>query len=128
RARRRSFAREVSTRWLLLYDPAAGVAEHFHPRRIFAEAARSPGVLDAAEAALGVAHDDGEAAGGGREAWAALRVGGRVVGYAAPIWQTVAAPGSKASLRATNSSKSARTRGLYRMVAAQPRPAPSTSP
>src|SRR3954463_3736750 len=62
-----------------LPDPAPGVAEHFHPGRIFAEAARAPGVLHAAEAALRVRHDDGEAPVGSGEAGDALRGAARVV-------------------------------------------------
>src|SRR5260221_9909086 len=48
-----------------LTDPAARIAEELHPRRILAEARRAPGQLHTAEAALGMRHDDGEAAIGG---------------------------------------------------------------
>src|SRR5438067_4343961 len=60
--------------------PAAGVAEHFDPRRVLAEAGRAPGVLHAPEAAFGMRHDDGEAAVGGGEAGDALRRAARIVG------------------------------------------------
>src|SRR4051812_48794372 len=56
-----------------LADPAPRVAEHLHPRRVFAEARRAPGVLDAPEAALGVRHEDGEAAIGRSQAGNTLR-------------------------------------------------------
>ena len=45
-----------------LADEGAGVAEHAHPRAVLAPLARVPGVLHGAEHALGVRHDDGDAA------------------------------------------------------------------
>src|SRR2546427_689500 len=63
-----------------LIDPAARVAEELHPGRVFAKTRRAPGILDAPEAALGVRHEDGEAAVGGGEAGNALRAAARVVG------------------------------------------------
>ena len=43
-------------------DPGAGVAEHPHPGRVVAPAAGMPGQGDGAEHALGMRHEDGEAA------------------------------------------------------------------
>ena len=47
---------------------------------------------------------------------------------AAIIWQPLQAPSANVSRRAKNCSNSARTLELNRIVLAQPRPAPSTSP
>src|SRR5260221_7049788 len=63
-----------------LTDPAARIAEELHPRRILAEARRAPGQLHTAEAALGMRHDDGEAAIGGGEGGGALPRAAPVVG------------------------------------------------
>src|SRR5258708_19739476 len=74
RAKRRSFAA-----FIRLSDPVARVAEHAHPRRVFARAVGRPGHLDVAEYALRVRHDDGEAPVRSGEAGDALRRAAGVV-------------------------------------------------
>src|SRR5690606_9358479 len=68
-------------------DPC--VAEHAHPGAVFAPVVRVPGVLDGAEDAFRVRHQDGDAAvaGGqaGDAAGGAVGVGGVAVGHAAVV-------------------------------------------
>src|SRR5260221_4253319 len=79
-----SFAASIS-----LLDPVACVAEHAHPRRVFARAVGRPGHLDVAEYAFRVRHDDGEAPVGGGEPGDSPRRAARVVriglGYLAAV-------------------------------------------
>src|SRR5258708_1424833 len=65
--------------FIRLSDPVARVAEHAHPRRVFARAVGRPGHLDVAEYALRVRHDDGEAPVRSGEAGDALRRAAGVV-------------------------------------------------
>src|SRR5258708_22010229 len=71
---RMSFAASIS-----LLDPVARVAEHAHPRRVFARAVGRPGHLDVAEYAFRVPHDDGEAPVSGVESADSLRRASLVV-------------------------------------------------
>src|SRR5690625_2753803 len=65
-----------------LFQPQPGIVEHLHPRRKSAPRARRPGIVDGAQQALGMRHENGDAAVAGGQARDALRRAAGVVGVA----------------------------------------------